>query len=51
MKPTSLRWFDVLFPLAAVLVLVSAGLSFSNLEARALLGFGGEGDGARGMAI
>lgn len=51
MKPTSLRWFDVLFPLATVLVLISAGLSFSSLEARALLGFGGEGDGARGMAI
>lgn len=51
MKPKSLRLFDKLFALAAVLVLASAVLSFGNLEARALIGFGGEGEGARGMAI
>lgn len=51
MKPKSIRLFDMLFPLAAILVLASAVLSFGNLEARALIGFGGEGEGARGMAI
>ena len=51
MKPKSLRLFDMLFPLAALLVLASAALSFGNLEARALIDFGAEGDGARGMAI
>ena len=51
MKPGSIKLFDVLFPLAALLVLVSAVLSFGNLEERALIDFGGEGGGARGMAI
>jgi presenilin-like A22 family membrane protease len=50
-KPGSIKLFDVLFPLAALLVLVSAVLSFGNLEERALIDFGGEGGGARGMAI
>ena len=46
MKPGSIKLFDVLFPLAALLVLVSAVLSFGNLEERALIDFGGEGGGA-----
>lgn len=51
MKPRSIRLFDMLFLLGALLVLASAVLSFGNLEARALIDFEAEGDGARGMAI
>lgn len=51
MKPKSIRRFDMLFPLAALLALASAILSFGALEAQVQLGFNAEGDGARGMAI
>lgn len=51
MKPKSIRQFDMLFLLGALLVLASAVLSFGSLEARALVDFGAEGKGARAMAI
>lgn len=50
-KPKSIRRFDALFPLAALLVLVSSVLSFGALEAEVQLGFNSEGESARGMAI
>ena len=50
-KPRSIRLFDILFSVAALFVLVSAVLSFGNLEERALVNFGVERSTARGMAI
>lgn len=51
MKPSSIKLFDVLFPVATLLVMVSAALSFSGLEEHAMAGYEGGGEGARGMAI
>lgn len=51
MKPSSIKLFDVLFPIATLLVFASAVLSFAGLEEQALAGFDGVGEGARGMAI
>ncbi len=51
MKPGSIKLFDMLFPIATILVIASSVLSFTGLEQVAMAGFGGEGEGARGMAI
>ena len=51
MTPNSIRRFNLLFPIATLLVLVSAVLGFSGLEEQARAGVGDGGDGASATAV
>lgn len=51
MTPDSIRRFNILFPFATLLVLVSAVLSFAGLEEQALAGVGSPQDGTGAMGV
>ena len=51
MTPDSIRRFNILFPIATLLVLISAVLSFGGLEEQALAGVGSPRDGSGTMGV
>lgn len=51
MTPDSIRRFNILFPIATLLVLVSAVLSFTGLEEQALAGVGSPQGGTGTMGV